>query len=322
MTKYYLPVLGILFFIPLLPLLGFYDSINSETFNSDPIYHVAFANFGPLNNDIFIADADGNHARPLLPDPANDYNASFSHDGKWVVFTSERNGSADIYRVHPDGSGLEQLTDDLSFDDQAAFSPDGEKIAFVSSRNRQADIYILEIATKKLTNITNHPAGDFRPSWSPDGERIAFSTDRDSKRPMPVFTLWHSTEIYTIRVDGSEIKRRTELETYAGSPCWSPDGKQILFYEAALQQVRNMNTVMKVNATTQLSVINVSDNIKQIITKDSGEKIYPRWFGDGSMAYVTWGKIPGIIFTNGKTKLKGNFENPSWSTDGKSMLFH
>jgi hypothetical protein len=46
-----------------------------------------------------------------------------------------------------------------------------------------------------------------------------------------------------------------------------PDGKQIVFYEAALQQVRNMNTVMKVNATTQLSVINVSDNTMQTITK-------------------------------------------------------
>ena len=155
MTKYHLLLSGmIMLSIPLHPFLGAYNNINSGNHNSEPIYHLAFANFGPLNDDIFIADADGNHARPLLPNPANDYNASFSHDGKWIVFTSERNGSADIYRVHPDGSGLEQLTDDPSFDDQAVFSPDGKKIAFVSSRNRQADIYILEIATKKLTNIT------------------------------------------------------------------------------------------------------------------------------------------------------------------------
>ena len=314
MAKFHLPLSGMfLFFV--LPLA-------SQTISSEPIYHLAFANFGPLNDDIFIADANGNHARPLLQNPANDYNASFSKDGKWIVFTSERNGSADIYRVHPDGSVLEQLTNDPSFDDQASFSPDGKKIAFVSSRNKQADIYILEIATKKLTNITNHPAGDFRPSWSPDGEWIAFSTDRDSKRPMPVFTLWHSTEIYTVRVDGSEIKRRTQLDTYAGSPCWSPDGKQIVFYEAALQQVRNMNTITKVHATTQLAVINVSDNSMQTITKDTGEKIYPRWFSDGSIAYVTWGENPGILFTNGKTRLKGDFESPSWSTDGKKMLFH
>lgn len=288
----------------------------------EPTYQIAFANFGPLNTDIFIADADGNNARALLPNPALDCNASFSHDGKWVVFTSDRKGSSDIYRVHPDGTGLQQLTNDPSFDDQAVFSPDGKKIAFVSSRSGQADIYILEIATKKITNITNHPAGDFRPAWSPDGAWIAFSTDRDSKRPMPVFTIWQSTEIYTVGVDGKGLMRRTTMDTYAGSPCWSPDGKQILFYEGTLQQIRNMNTVQKVNSTTQLSVIDVSDNTKQTITSDTGEKIYPRWFADSSMAYVTWGENPGIIFTNGKTRIKGSFENPSWSTDGSKMLFH
>src|SRR6187402_3320695 len=256
MTKYYLLLSGILIFsISLRPFPGAYNNIHSGNDSLETIYHLAFASFGPLNDDIFIADADGKHSRPLLPNPANDYNASFSHDGKWVVFTSERNGSADIYRVHPDGSELEQLTNDPSFDDQAAFSPDGKKIAFVSSRNGQADIYILDITTKKVANITHHAAGDFRPSWSPDGEWIAFSTDRDSKRPMPIFTLWHSTEIYTVRVDGSETKRRTHLDTYAGSPAWSPNGKQIVFYEAALQQVRNMNTITKANATTQLAVI-------------------------------------------------------------------
>ena len=104
MTKYYLLVSGILILsIPMLPFPGSHND-HPGTISPEPIYHIAFANFGPLNNDIFIADANGDHARPLLPNPANDYNASFSHDGKWVVFTSERNGSADIYRVHPDGS--------------------------------------------------------------------------------------------------------------------------------------------------------------------------------------------------------------------------
>src|SRR4051812_45695943 len=140
MTKYYLFGACILFLSTLLPFPRFNNHAGAGTISSEPIYHIAFANFGPLNDEIFIADGDGTHARVLLPNPANDYNASFSHDSKWIVFTSERNGSADIYRVHPDGSGLEQLTDDPSFDDQATFSPDGKKIAFVSSRNKQADI--------------------------------------------------------------------------------------------------------------------------------------------------------------------------------------
>src|SRR5262245_3102041 len=60
---------------------------------------IAYASFAPLNTDLFVANADGSGIRPLLSDPANDYNASFSADGRWIVFTSERNGSADLYRA-------------------------------------------------------------------------------------------------------------------------------------------------------------------------------------------------------------------------------
>lgn len=146
-------------------ILGSAADGQSKTGNADPKagYAIAFASFAPLNTDIFVGDADGGNAKPLLAHAASDYNASFSRDGKWIVFTSERNGSADIYRVRPDGSGLERLIDDPAFDDQAALSPDGKFLAFVSSRSGQADIWLLEIKTKKLRNLTNNAAGDFGP---------------------------------------------------------------------------------------------------------------------------------------------------------------
>ena len=69
----------------------------------NPRYTIAFKSYAPNNTDIFIAESDGNNARPLMPDPALDYNASFSPDGQWIVFTSHRSGASDIYRVHADG---------------------------------------------------------------------------------------------------------------------------------------------------------------------------------------------------------------------------
>ena len=54
---------------------------------------------GPSQSTLFIANADGSDERPLLPNSGLDYNASFSADGKWIISTSERGGSADIYRV-------------------------------------------------------------------------------------------------------------------------------------------------------------------------------------------------------------------------------
>src|SRR5713226_1915040 len=91
-------------------------------------HRIAFTRIGPIRTGLFIADADGRNEKPVLPAESLDYNASFSTDGRWIIFTSERAGSADIYRVHPDGSGLERLTSDPAYEDQAALSPDGSTV--------------------------------------------------------------------------------------------------------------------------------------------------------------------------------------------------
>ena len=59
--------------------------------------------WSPTRSELYIADADGRNARKLVAGLELDYNASFSADGAWVVFTSERNGSSDIFRVRTTG---------------------------------------------------------------------------------------------------------------------------------------------------------------------------------------------------------------------------
>jgi len=188
---------------------------------------------GASESTLFIAKADGSDERPLLPTSGLDYNASFSADGKWIIFTSERGGSADIYRVHPDGSGLERLTDDPAYDDQAALSPDGKQLAFVSSRGTgSADIWTLDLQTKKARNLTHAP-GSFRPCWSPDGKWIALSSDRNtSVRRLDAdrFAQVHAVSIYVMRADGAGVRRLTPAGKFVGSPKWSSDGKRVVFF--------------------------------------------------------------------------------------------
>ena len=74
---------------------------------------------GPSVSDLYVANANGSGEHRLLPVSGFDYHATYSLDGSWIVFTSERRGygQADVYRVHADGTGLEQLTDDAALDD-------------------------------------------------------------------------------------------------------------------------------------------------------------------------------------------------------------
>ena len=178
----------------------------------------------PLRSELMMADADGSNPRKLVPGMEIDYNASFSYDGEWVVFTSDRSGSADIFRVRLDGRDLERLTDSPAFDDQAALSPDNRSLAFVSSRGGSTDIYIMDLASRELRNLTNAPGGDFRPSWSPDGRTIAFSSDRDTGFPHQDYPgpagKWEHVQaagVYVIDVDGTGLRKlTTDPEMLAG----------------------------------------------------------------------------------------------------------
>ena len=191
---------------------------------------------GPSASTLYVANADGSDEHPLLPASGFDYHASYSADGRWIVFTSERNGfgQADIYRVRADGTELERLTDSPALDDQAVLSPDASKVAFVSTRDtHKANVWILELRTRKLTNLTGASAiqGDstkpdafLRPAWSPDGQWIAFGLGGylQNRKTKPA-------TIMVVRRDGSGARELTGDSLNAGFPSWSPDGKRIVY---------------------------------------------------------------------------------------------
>ena len=291
---------------------------------SESKYQVAFASFAPLNTDIFVGDADGSNARPFLTHPDLDFNASFSHDGKWVIFSSRRAGSSDIYRARPDGSNLETLVKHAAYDDQAALSPDGQHLAFVSSRSGQADIWVLDLKTRHLRNLTQHRAGDFRPAWSPDGKWLAFSSDRESTLPhIPAdhFAIRHSTEIFVMRADGTELRRVTSDQQFRGSPSWSSDGRQLAFYSMTMPELVKIASPRRLRATAQIETVDLQTGARRTVTSGDGEKWSPRWLTPQRIGYVSGGPEGGLEFTSGSSGARGEFRNASWSADGRRVVF-
>jgi hypothetical protein len=67
---------------------------------------IIFSRVGPFQSQLFVAHGDGSNERPIAPATGLASSPSLSHDKEWVIFTSERAGSAEIYRMRLDGTAL------------------------------------------------------------------------------------------------------------------------------------------------------------------------------------------------------------------------
>lgn len=284
-----------------------------------------FPNAGQLS--LSIAAADGSDEHPLFDKPGLDYDAVWSPDGATIVFTSEREGSADLYRVKPDGTGLERLTDDPAYDDQAAFSPDGRQVIFVSSRNGgMAHLWIMDLAARRTRALTTGDGGDFRPAWSPDGQWIVFSSDRESSMPFSD-GRWERLEVcdlFVIHPDGTGLKRITAHGNFTGSPKWAADSRSVLAYAMTAEQtLANRRPSPEPGNDTRLVMIEVATGKTPEVPAGPGVKFNPSFVGD-TIGYIRKDKEgpgPGIYYANGKAGPKGAILAAAWSPDGARVVF-
>jgi Tol biopolymer transport system component len=126
--------------------------------------------------ELLLKSADGvarSTAIAKLPD-GEPYRATFSPDGKWIVYTLRHDGKNDVHAFELATSRDVALTSDgQSWN--PAFSPDGSQLAFLKSANFTIDLWIMDLgatlttggAPKGARRITNGEGvdGADRPSW-------------------------------------------------------------------------------------------------------------------------------------------------------------
>jgi TolB protein len=291
------------------------------------VFTRVFPNAGQIG--LFVANADGSDERPLLSVRDIDYDPVWSPDGRSIVFTSDRDGSADLYRAAPDGSALERLTDNPAYDDQAAFSPDSARLVFVSSRNGGiAHLWTMDVQTRQAKALTSGQGGDFRPSWSPDGKWIAFSSNRGSTMRFAHGRWEHLqlVDVYVVRPDGSAVRRITEHGNFCGSPKWSADSRHVIAYcMTAEQTLANRRAAPDPGNDTRLVSIDVVTGTMTDLPAGAGVKFNPSPLPGNDLGFVrkdTAGAGAGIYYTSGRTGPKGDVRAASWSPDGSRIVFH
>ncbi len=285
----------------LLSIVASTDGINDAAaadIATDP-GQIVFSSLRPGNWDLFYFSNPGATPRRLTDHPGLDYEATFSPDGRWVVFTSERRGHPDLYVIDLKGDRRPRLLiDNDAMEDQAVISADGKTLAFMSTQSGNADIYTMPFdpsktqSLDKAVNLSRHPGGDFRPAFSPNGKRIAFSTDRDTEaygHPAFSFMRQREGEIYVMEVDGSNVKRLTHARSWDGSPEWSGDGNTIYFYSARPRELPGTpkSHILGQEGGFRIWAMDADGSNPRAITPEGVEALAPTLTPDGRIAYQT-----------------------------------
>src|SRR5437867_10728709 len=98
-----------------------------------PHYHNGRIAFNFLG-DVWTADESGQNVQRLTVNRARDVYPRFSPDGKWIAFSSERNGNLDVFIMPSTGGTPKQLTFHSADDTVLGWKPDSSGVLFTSGR--------------------------------------------------------------------------------------------------------------------------------------------------------------------------------------------
>ncbi len=173
------------------------------------------------SNQICIINADGTGFRRLTTDGNRQhYYPSLSPDGQSVVYAAFREANVyEIYEMDLATGDVVQLTNRLGIVNSPDISPDGEAIVFKNTTANSNRNLIVGM-DRNGANAHNIPGiTGWDPSWSPDGQYILFASDMDG-----------TVQLYTIRWNGKELHKISNLPAIRGRSDWSSDGRYIVTY--------------------------------------------------------------------------------------------
>ena len=202
--------------------IGAFSSLgNSLAWTVDGRIIFASAEGNEIN--LWISDANGSNRHALTTNSGINVSPVVSSDGRYIVFSSTRNGQANIWRMTTEGNSPRQLTHGLS-DSHPAISPDGQWVVYSTLDSGRPTLWKVPIDGGQPAQITNRAATN--PMISPDGKLLAFLFTESTDPLTP------ANRIAIMLFDGGEPLRTFDFQpatTVVTKAKWSNDGKAIIY---------------------------------------------------------------------------------------------
>ena len=165
---------------------------------------------------LWVMNRDGSNPTCLTPTIGGEaFDPTWSPDSRQILFAATVAGDTQLYVINADGSGLNKITQLSDLRGRSDWSPDGETIATYRGLSWQREVILLAQDGEFLAQITDG-GNNLAPNFSPDGQWVAFTSYRDNYRND------NGCDIYTMRLDGSQVERLTDNDYCDWQPNWGP----------------------------------------------------------------------------------------------------
>ena len=173
--------------------------------------------------DIWVADENGGNVQRLTVNRARDAYPRFSPDGKWIAFSSDRNGNLDVFIIPSTGGTAKQLTHHSADDVVLGWTPDGKGVLFSSQRGEDfmGMLYVVSVDG----GMPWHAGPDMgnAASYSPDGNRIAYNP-KGQVYWRKYYRGAYATDVWIEDIAAKKFTQLTDFDGLDSWPMWSRDG--------------------------------------------------------------------------------------------------
>jgi Tol biopolymer transport system component len=189
--------------------------------------HFALGGKTPIQPDnggakVALINADGTGFHTLTSGANNNAFASFSPDGKHLVYRTSGPDGEGLRIMDTDGHNITVLTD--SYDNFPVWSPRGDTIAFVRRVHSNFNIFTIHPDGTGLKQLSETRGNDAHLAWSPDGSHILFTSSRMGFKDEATLTGNPQPygDIFVMNADGTQVKQLTDNQWEDGGPAWLP----------------------------------------------------------------------------------------------------
>jgi tricorn protease len=214
--------------------------------------------------DVFSAPVEHGPTRNLTRSSgAHDKHASWSPDGKWIAFVSDRSGEEQLWVAAQDGASAPRMVTEEGKAMLYApnWAPDSASIAISDKDGR---LYVVDVETGARVMVADEERGQLHDySWSPCSRWIAFSLSEPSA--LRSLHLWSRDDGTTHRVTGPL--------THEFAPVFDRKGERLFFlgYREFAPRVGNIEWNYQLDRNTGVFVLALRKDLKPLFPPRSDE---------------------------------------------------